>query len=128
MQLRDPGVVLFIFLIAVYGFSNALAVLKIGQFIFGLSHCPEKPCARPGHPKELRKGLGRIPYLGELFYCPPCLAFWFGLAVSRLVVSPSGFVIENAWAAMGMDGLMASGVIWLLHLIAERLGHNLPNL
>lgn len=125
MQIQQPGIVLFVFLGAIYGLANAIAVLKIGQLIFGFSHCPDKDCTKVGHPKELRKFLGRIPYLGDLFYCPPCLAFWFGMGISRLGISPSAFVTDVAWTATVVDGLLASGIIWLLHLIAERLGHGL---
>lgn len=120
------GIVLVIFIFAIYGLANAIAVLKIGRFFLGQSHCSKKDCQAPGHPKETRKGLGRIPYLGDLFYCPPCLAFWFGMGLSRFVLSPalSGGV-SNLWVAMVLDGLIASAVIYLLHLTAERLSHGL---
>lgn len=128
MQRANPEIVLFVFLWAVYGLSNAIAVLKIGRFIFGISHCSKEDCTSTGHPKEFRKFLGRIPYLGDLFYCPPCLAFWFGMAASRLGVSPSAFVTDVPWTATIVDGLLASGVVWMLHLAAERLGHGLRDL
>lgn len=125
MQTPPPGIVLLVFLGAVYGLSNAIAVLKFGQFIFGYAYCRKEGCTNARHPKEFRKFLGRIPYLGDLFYCPPCLAFWFGMAASGFGVSPSSFVTDVAWKATVMDGLLASGVVWILHLIAERLGHGL---
>lgn len=125
MQIPHPSLVLFVFVFSIYGLANAIAVLKIGQFIFGLGHCPEKDCTEPDHPKDLRRFLGRIPYFGDLFYCPPCLAFWFGIALSRAAVSPCALVVESAWEATLMDGLLASGCIWILHLVAERLGHGL---
>lgn len=119
------GPALIIFLAAIYGLANAIAVLKIGQFFIGKSHCAEKGCTNPGHPLETRKGIGRVPYLGDLFYCPPCLAFWFGMAMSRFVVSPAiaGGLVGPWWQAMAIDGLIASGMIFLMHLTAERLGH-----
>jgi hypothetical protein len=125
MLIQDRTFILFIFLMAIYGLANAIAVLKIGQFIFGISHCRKEGCVASRHPRELRKFLGRVPYLGDLFYCPPCLAFWFGMGMSRFVVSPFAFVTDVAWKATVMDGLLASGVVWLLHLFAERLGHGL---
>lgn len=127
MQHQDPWLVLVIFVLAIFGLATAIAVLKFGQLFFGIGHCPKKDdeCKEKGHPKELRRGLGRIPYIGDLFYCPPCLAFWFGLTISLGVVSPSRFVISTVWQAAIIDGLLASGAIWLLHLIAERLGHKL---
>lgn len=121
----DPWLVLVIFVIAIFGLATAIAVLKFGQFFFGFGHCPIKDCKAEGHPRELRRFLGRIPYVGDLFYCPPCLAFWIGMAISLGIVSPSRFIIHSAWQAAIIDGLLASGATWLLHLIAERLGHNL---
>lgn len=120
-----PEIVLFIFLMSIYGLSNAIAVLKVGQFIFGIGHCREKNCTAPGHPKELRQFLGRIPYIGDLFYCPPCLAFWFGMGFSVAIESPASFLTDIRWLSMVIDGLLASGGTWLLHLTAERLGHQL---
>lgn len=122
----NAGISLFVFIFAIYGLANALAVLKVGQFLFGTSHCKKKICTVPEHPKEkTRKGLGKIPYLGDLFYCPPCLAFWFGMGLSRLGISPSSLAMDVWWKAMIVDGLLASGVIWILHLVAERLGNDL---
>lgn len=125
MQHHDPWLVLVVYVMAIFGLATAIAVLKFGQFFFGIGHCPTKDCKAQGHPKELRRFLGRIPYVGDLFYCPPCLAFWFGVGISLAIVSPSRFVIASVWQAAFMDGLLASGAIWLLHLIAERLGHKL---
>lgn len=119
------GLVLFVFLFSVYGLANAIAVLKIGQYFLGKSHCGEKDCKKDGHPKETRKGLGQVPYLGDVFYCPPCLAFWIGMACSKLILSPSALLVEASWKATLLDGLLASGVIWILHMTAERLGSGL---
>jgi hypothetical protein len=116
------GPTLIIFVFAIYGLANAIAVLKIGQYFIGTSHCSKKDCASLGHPKETRKGLGRIPYLGDMLYCPPCLSFWFGMAMSRFVVSPASTVMAGSWVSMVVDGLIASAVSYLLHLTAERLG------
>jgi hypothetical protein len=102
---------LAIFVLAVYGVSNAIAVLKIGKYFLGTW--------------SERKTLGRIPYLGDLFYCPPCLAFWFGMAGSVWFMSPASDWIALWWKAMIVDGLVASGVVYLSHLTAERLGHGL---
>lgn len=102
---------LFIFTMSVYGLANAIAVLKIGRYFFGTW-------------KE-RKFIGRIPYVGDIVYCPPCLAFWIGMLISRACLSPSQQIVSNIHAAMVLDGLMASGIIYLIHLVAERLGHGL---
>jgi hypothetical protein len=121
----SSGIALFIFIFSIYGLANAVAVLKLGQFFFGRSHCTTEGCTAPGHPRETRRGLGRIPYLGDLFYCPPCLAFWFGIGLSRLGLSPSALSLDAWWKAALVDGLLASGVVWLLHVTAERLGDGL---
>jgi len=111
---------LILFLLAVYGFANAIAVLKIGQYIFGHRHCDDKDCKAPGHPREKRKFLGRIPYLGDLFYCPPCIAFWFGVAFSFYVFSPAADFTLVPWKAALTDGFAACGMIWLLHAWSMR--------
>jgi hypothetical protein len=95
--------VLFVF--AVYGLANAVAVLK-----FGL---------------PIRKVCKPIPVLGLLICCPACLAFWFALGGSWGAFSPARLFVDNWWKAMVVDGLAASGGVWLLHLAAERMGHGL---
>ena len=119
---------LILFLLAVYGLSNTIAVLKIGRYFLGIGHCTEKECKAPGHPHDKRKFLGRIPYLGDLFYCPPCLAFWLGMACSVWLLSPASQVIETQWKAVLVDGLAASGAIYLFHVIAERLGYGIAEI
>jgi hypothetical protein len=47
------------------------------------------------------------------------------MAFSLLVLSPTSALTPVVWKATVMDGLVASGAIWLLHLIAERLAHQL---
>lgn len=106
-----PFLTAALFIFSIYGLANAIAVLKIGRYFIGTF--------------ENRKFLGRIPYVGDLFYCPPCLAFWIGMGVSRLGLSPAAFVLGIWWKVMIVDGLFASGVIYLLHLVAERLGDGL---
>lgn len=109
-----------LFLLSVYGLANAIAVLKIGQFFFGKGFCHEKDCKEPRHPFDKRKFLGRIPYIGELFYCPPCLGFWIGMAFSLLVFSPASEFSPIPWKSTVTDGLAASGAIWLFHAWAMR--------
>jgi hypothetical protein len=110
---------------SVYGLATAITVLKIGRFIFGQGYCDKKECPDRGHPYELRKFLGRIPYIGDLFYCPPCVAFWVGVIVSAKVVSPAMAVCPVWWQAMILDGLMACGVTWILFLFTKKLERGL---
>lgn len=116
------AVALFIFLASVHGLATAIAVLKIGRFIFGVGYCEAEKCASPKHPFEHRKFLGRIPKVGDLFYCTPCLSFWIGMIFSWKVLSPARAVCSTWWQAMVLDGLMACAVSWVLFLIAKKLG------
>lgn len=70
-----------------------------------------------------RKGLGRIPYVGDLFYCPACLSFWIGMAASLWIVSPAAQVCPVWWKAMLLDGFMACAASWLFHAVSMRLTH-----
>ncbi len=92
---------LLVFILAVFGFASAVAVLKVGQFFLGT--------------EKKRKGLGRIPFFGDMFYCPPCLAFWIGMGISLVGLSPSAQVAETGWRAVALDGFLACGAVWLLH-------------
>lgn len=111
-----------IFVLAVYGLANAIANLKFGRYFFGKERCEKgEACQVPGHPFETRRFLGRVPFVGDLFYCAPCLAFWFGVMGSLWVLSPAAQLVGVWWKAMILDGLMASGATWLLHVAAEKL-------
>lgn len=109
---------LLLFVLATYGLANAVAVLKIGRYFIGTY--------------KFRKGLGRIPYFGDMLYCPPCQAFWYGMACSKWALSPSREYIvaqgQPAWTSVLLDGLVACAVSYLLHVLAEWLGHELPDL
>lgn len=110
-----------LFLMAVFGLSNAIAALKIGRWFFGIGYCDKKDCKDPKHPKELRRFLGRIPHVGDLFYCAACLSFWIGMACSKWIMSPSAPFCATWWGAMLVDGMAACGMSWMLYLLAERL-------
>jgi hypothetical protein len=142
---------LAVFLLAVYGLANAIAMLKIGVYFFGDpvdevvlgtgAKISWKKLADKGEFYEVldlrerkwelkklevdrvlaRKGLGRIPYIGEMFYCPACLSFWIGMATSVWIVSPAVQVCQVWWKAMLLDGFMACAASWLLHVIAMRM-------
>lgn len=149
--------VLAVFLLAVYGLANAIAVLKIGCYIFGdpvdelvlksgekirwtvrhatgLGFDTEDSCGRKNsvgmeQVKEIRRrrGLGRIPYIGDLFYCPACLSFWIGMAASVWFFSPASQVCHVPWKATLLDGLMASAASWLFHMAAMKLGQGVED-
>lgn len=92
---------LALFLLAVYGVANAVVVLKTRKVFEAL--------------------FGKIPILRDLIKCPPCVAFWVGMACSLWIFSPASMFCPRWWAAMLVDGFAAVGAIWLLHLKAERL-------
>lgn len=141
-----------IFLLAVYGLANAIAMLKIGVYFFGDpedkvilkdgTKTPWKTLTRKsmdtlefesakGVIRKLRnddidrilarKGLGRIPYLGEMFYCPACLSFWIGMAASWWILSPAAQVCARGWKTTLLDGLMACAASWLLHVFSLKM-------
>jgi hypothetical protein len=129
-------VALAIFLMAVYGLASALTVLKFGRYFFGVGYCggkncyaadctKEEPCKKEGHPKEHRKFVGKLPFFGDIFYCPPCISFYIGMAVSVWFLSPSSLVVPIWWKAMVLDGLSAVAFSYLAHVTAERLTHGL---
>lgn len=116
---------LFIFLMSVHGLATAIAVLKIGRFVFGEGYCEKEKCPEARHPYELRKFLGRIPKLGDLFYCTPCLAFWIGMGFSWKILSPARLVCPIWWQAMVIDGLMACAVSWVLFVVTKKTAQGL---
>lgn len=116
---------LVIFIFAVYGLANAVAVLKIGRYFFGQGYCKAIDCIHREHPHELRRGLGRIPYVGDVFYCPPCIAFWIGVAGSKWILSPAAAIVGIGWKSILLDGLLASAVTYMAHVIMERTGKDL---
>lgn len=144
---------LIIFLLAVYGLANAIAMLKIGCYFFGDptdevvlktgSKIPWKILSDKGNRLEVdgktellksdvrqvlrRKGLGRIPYVGEMFYCPACLSFWIGMTTSFWILSPAAQVVHVQWKAVLLDGFMACAASWLLHTIAMKLMHGVED-
>lgn len=142
---------LIIFLLAVYGLANAIAMLKIGVYFFGdpenqlimadgrkydwkkfvdkgdyyeieFTNGVKNELKKVGGDRILRrKGLGRIPYLGEMFYCPACLSFWIGMAASWWILSPAAQVCARGWKTTVLDGLMACGASWLLHVFSMKM-------
>lgn len=142
---------LVVFLLAVYGLANAIATLKIGVYFFGDPEnvlifsdgrkYPWKKLVDKGDHYEVvfdngvkneipkregdrvlrRKGLGRIPYIGDLFYCPACLSFWIGMAASWWILSPAAQVCQRGWRTTVLDGLAACAASWLLHVFSMKM-------
>lgn len=98
---------LVVFVLSVYGLANGATVLKARLLT--------------------RAVLGWIPVFGYgVSRCPACFAFWAGVAVSLLAISPSAQVCQSRWIAPVLDGLIASGCSWLLHVTQERLRYGVP--
>ena len=118
-----------LFLLSVFGLASAIAVLKIGRYFLGEGYCLKDGCSAPGHPKEHRKGLGKIPYVGDALYCPPCLAFWIGMAFSWWILSPAAAVgVSVKWQAAVMDGLAACAAAWIAHVAVMWKAKDVPTI
>jgi len=124
---------LVIFVLAVYGLASALTVLKFGRYFFGVGYCGGKDCldakcakddAQKGS-KAHRKFLGRLPFFGDVFYCPPCISFYIGMVFSVFLLSPAIKVAPIWWKAMLLDGPAAVAFSYLAHIVAEKLIHGL---
>lgn len=109
---------LVVMALAVYGLANAITVLKAGHPIRLLFETLEL--------KTQNTIIKRFwTFWRILFKCPPCLSFWFGMAGSVWVLSITGDLVRHWWMAMVVDGLIVCATSWLLHLVAERIGHGL---
>ena len=61
-------------------------------------------------------------FFGELFQCMICLPFWWGVIVSLLVYSPTAELgVNNVVLTMFFDACLASGSVWLLHTLQEKM-------
>lgn len=104
--------------LAVYGVANAIAVLKAGYPIRTLLETLEIKAKN----KWLKLFWG---FWRTLFKCPPCLSFWIGMATSVYVLSITKSMVSEWWMAMVLDGFIVCATSWLIHLVAEKLGHGL---
>lgn len=124
---------LIIFLLAIYGLASAITVLKFGRYFFGVGYCGGSKCLDKKCSGEAihigsgihRRFLGRLPFFGDIFYCPPCISFYLGMAASVFILSPSKDLVPVWWKAMLLDGLAAVAFSYLAHAVAERLTHGL---
>ena len=61
-------------------------------------------------------------FFGKLFGCMMCLPFWWGVLLSIFMYSPTGQVdVPIAHLNIFFDGCLASGSVWLIHTIQEKL-------
>lgn len=72
-------------------------------------------------------------FFGKLFGCFMCLSFWWGIILSITMFSPTlasglltdftafGVVIPKTVLSVFFDACFASGGVWLVHTIQERI-------
>ena len=72
-------------------------------------------------------------FFGTLFGCMMCLPFWWGVILSLLMFSPAlstggiddivikGFTFPKEVLGAFFDGCLASGSVWFIHTVQERI-------
>jgi len=107
--------------LAVYGAANAIAVLKVGHPLRSFLETREV---------KSQSGFGKAfwGFWRALFKCPPCLSFWIGMAASHWTFSITRGMMPELWLSVVADGFILCATSWLLHLVAERLGHGLVDI
>jgi hypothetical protein len=73
-------------------------------------------------------------FFGKLFGCMMCLPFWWGIILSVFMFSPTlstglmhnfdvlgFFSIDKELLAAFFDGCLASGSVWFVHTVQEKL-------
>jgi hypothetical protein len=109
---------LLIFILVAYGASNIMVfgtIFSKFRIIVGVES--EKP-----------------NFFGKLFGCMMCLPFWWGILLSLFMYSPTLmtglmedvdvfelFTINSQVLATFFDGCLASGSVWLIHTLQEKL-------
>jgi len=102
---------ILVFILAAYGISNIMVFGSIFETW-----------------RKLLKGFGTgNASLYKLFTCMMCLPTWVGMGLSFLFISlgytdlsPATSVgIDHTWLAVLLDGVIASGAVWLIHTIQE---------
>lgn len=106
---------LLIFILIAYGASNIM--------VFGSIF--EKFRTIVGANKEEKS------FFGKLFSCMMCLPFWWGVILSLFMYSPTLNTnllhdiqilnIDKISLSIFFDGCLASGSVWLIHTLQEKL-------
>lgn len=99
-------VALLVFILVAYGASNIMVFGTIFQNFRDLVGVDsEKPT-----------------FFSKLFGCMMCLPFWWGVLLSLFMYSPTGQLnIPIEYLNIFFDGCLASGAVWVLHTIQEKL-------
>ena len=108
---------LFIFMLVAYGASN----IMVFSTIFSKWRT------------FFRVGAEDSGFFGKLFGCMMCLPFWWGVILSLLMFSPvlssggiddtliRGFTFPKEVLGAFFDGCLASGSVWFIHTVQERI-------
>jgi len=107
---------LFIFMLVAYGASN----IMVFSTIFSKWRT------------FFKVGSTNPGFSGKLFGCMMCLPFWWGVILSLLMFSPAlstgiqdivikGFTFPKEILGTFFDGCLASGGVWFIHTIQEKL-------
>jgi|AntRauMFilla1563_2_1112583.scaffolds.fasta_scaffold00362_10 hypothetical protein len=108
---------LFIFILTAYGATN---IMIYGSIFSGFR-------------KIMGVNREKEHFIGKLFGCFMCLSFWWGVILSYVLYSPTmesemtqnlllfDFVIDGEYLALFFDACLASGSVWLVHTIQERI-------
>lgn len=120
---------LAIFLCAVYGGSQVLSSLGIGQPIRALAEKVGPRWTKRWKNPDGSNGEYVTTFWSALVTCPPCVAHWVGWAFSLWLFSPSRPMLlhlsHSRYIAAEVDGLMACGVTFAVHYLSVEAIHAL---
>jgi hypothetical protein len=85
--------------------------------------------------EPLRNYINKLGYkwkifnlLYELITCPMCISVWIGFIFGLVLYSPSHLFLDiNTYYSWFLDGLLASGSVWIINTIVEFLEENRIN-
>lgn len=95
---------LVVFILAVYGAAAAITVLRAGA--------------------PLRWLVKSSQELSHFLHCPACVGFWIGCAASAFVYAGPALASSTSfnWLLVLVDGLVACGSCWIIHVVLCKLG------
>ena len=95
---------LLVFILVAYGASNIMVFSSIFSKFRGIVGVDDE----------------NPSFFGKLFGCMMCLPFLWGIILSVFMYSPVG-QLDIQYLNVFFDGCLASGSVWVLHTIQERL-------
>ena len=111
---------ILIWLIIAYGQSN---IMVYGSIFNGLRNKIKNWGENPYYPLP---GIGK--FISELLSCMMCTSTWVGFFLSLTFFSPTQTLFGiNQWYSIFLDGMLASGSVWMINSIVEWFEENRPN-